>query len=121
MTERARFRLNDIKDAIVEIRTLLDDKTFASLNAERATRAAFERFLEIISEASRHIPEDWKAADAPEIPWRSIADLGNHIRHAYHKLDAEILWNVYEDSLGELEAAVDAILIKRFPNSPTSS
>jgi hypothetical protein len=33
---------------------------------------AVERGLEIMSEASRHIPDDLKAL-APDIPWRQIA------------------------------------------------
>jgi len=69
-------------------------------------RAAFERFLEIISQASRHVPDELKA-DAPDIPWRRIADIGNHIRHAYNKVDAGILWNIHAD--GELTLLSDAV------------
>ncbi len=42
----------------------------------------------------------------PLIPWIDIANIGNHIRHAYDSVDAEILWNVYRYELGALEAAV---------------
>lgn len=112
MAGRAIFRLRDMKDAIEQINALLDGRTFAALQADKVVRAAFERFLEILSEASRSVPDEWKDAADPQIPWRRIADLGNHIRHAYHKLDSEILWNVYEDHLGKLEAAVDEMLTK---------
>jgi uncharacterized protein with HEPN domain len=73
-------------------------------------RAAFERFLEIVSEASRHVPDDWKANYGPDIPWREVGDLGNVLRHAYHRTDVRALWLVYEDDLDPLEAAVDAML-----------
>lgn len=65
----------------------------------RVTMAAFERFLEILSEASRHIPETLKAK-TPEVPWRRVGDIGNHLRHAYHRVDAGVLWDIYES--GEL-------------------
>ena len=108
---RAVFRLRDIKENIARIRALLQDKTLSDLWHDHVTRAAFERFLEVMSESSRHVPVDWQA-EHPDIKWRQVADLGNHLRHAYHKTDFEILWNVYEWDLTPLEAAVDALLRK---------
>ncbi|RXF74366.1 HepT-like ribonuclease domain-containing protein [Hansschlegelia zhihuaiae] len=110
MIERIKFRLHDIEAAIRDIRELLDHKTINALYTERATRAAFERFLEILSEASRHVPEEWKAQCAPEIPWRRVADLGNQLRHGYKAIDVEILWTIYEDDLAALEHAVERML-----------
>ncbi len=95
---------------------MLDQKTFEQMRAEPVTRAAFERFLEIMSEASRHVPDQWKSAHGG-VPWRQVADLGNHLRHAYHRTDAEALWSIYEDDLGPLEAAVDAMLSARDPEA----
>ena len=112
MSERARFRLNDMKDAIEAIYELLDGKTYDALSSEKITRAAFERFLEIISEASRHVPDEWKIVDAPNIPWRNIENIGNHLRHAYQRVELIVLWKVYEDDLASLEAAVAKMLAK---------
>ena len=67
MDRRTVFRLRDIADAIEQIDLLLAPADFERLQADRVMRAAFERFLEIISEASRHIPAELKEA-APEIP-----------------------------------------------------
>lgn len=96
MDERTIFRLRDIVDAIDKIDLLLREKSFADMLGDPFMRAAFERFLEILSEASRHIPREMKDM-APDIEWRRIADIGNHIRHAYHRVDAEILWRLYAD------------------------
>jgi uncharacterized protein with HEPN domain len=112
MTERAVFRLRDMKQSIDDIRALLDGRSFDAMYNDKVRRAAFERFLEILSEASRHVPAEWKNSAAPTVPWKQIADLGNHIRHAYHRLDAEILWNIYEHDLDALEAAVENMLQK---------
>jgi uncharacterized protein with HEPN domain len=114
MTDRVYWRLTDMKAAITDIRTLLAGKQFAVLETDRATRAAFERFLEILSEASRHVPDAWKT-DHPDIPWRQVADLGNHVRHSYHRMDLEVLWTIYASELDALESAVDA-LIERAKN-----
>jgi len=54
---------------------------------------AVERGLEIISEATRHIPDDYKAL-APEIPWPQIAAIGNLLRHEYQRADNSAIWNI---------------------------
>lgn len=78
MDERTRYRLNDIADAIDQIDLLLRNLTFPDFVQDRVKRAACERFLEIISEASRHLPVEYKDQH-PAIPWRRIADVGNHL------------------------------------------
>lgn len=107
--DRARSRLRDILQAAADIRGLLDGRDLADVERDRVVRAAFERFLEVLSEASRHVPEAMKSRH-PDIPWRQIADIGNHLRHAYHRSDPEILWNVYRHDLDALEAACASLL-----------
>ena len=115
MTEdRSIWRLRDIKMCVMHIRSLLEGKAFEQVQNEPATRAAFERFLEILSEASRHVPDDWKS-EHEVIPWRQVADLGNHLRHSYHRTDALALWSIYTDDLDMLEASVDAMLMAHDP------
>lgn len=110
MPGRTISRLHDIVDAIEQIDLMLQGKTLSELSDNRVLRAAFERFLEIISEAARHLPDQLKNSQ-PEISWRRIADLGNHLRHAYHRTDPESLWRIYADGhLRELKAAVVRIL-----------
>jgi len=106
MADRTNFRLNDIIDAIDQIHALLNNKSYPDLTTDRVIKAAFERFLEILSEASRHIPESQKAT-RPDIPWRRVSDIGNHLRHAYDRVDSEILWEVY--SSGDLAALRGAV------------
>jgi uncharacterized protein with HEPN domain len=55
-------------------------------------RRAVERELEIISEASRHIPADLQEA-APEVPWREIAGIGIVLRHEYQRVADKIVWS----------------------------
>jgi uncharacterized protein with HEPN domain len=60
-----------------------------------------ERGLEIISEASRHLPETVKAAH-PEIPWVKVAGIGNVLRHSYDRIAPDILWKVAQNDLSTL-------------------
>jgi uncharacterized protein with HEPN domain len=105
--DRTIYRLRDIVDAIEQIEALLTGRGLSDVASDRVVRAALERFLEILSEASRHIPQEMKDT-APEIPWADVAAIGNHLRHAYHRVDFEILWRIHED--GELRALRAATL-----------
>jgi uncharacterized protein with HEPN domain len=116
MAGRTLWRLKDIKKPISDIRRLLSGKSLSAVEHDDDTQAAFERYLERLSEASRHIPADWKA-EFPQIPWRQIADLGNFMRHGYDKVDLGVLWSIYEHDLDALESVIDQLSVR--PESST--
>ena len=47
----------------------------ADIERDHVVSAALERFIEIISEASRHVPDGVKARQ-PEVPWPDVAAIG---------------------------------------------
>jgi len=67
-----------------------------------------QRAVEIISEASRSIP-DALANTRPEIPWKQVRGIGNVLRHEYESVSDRILWNVVVDELPRLKGAIEAI------------
>jgi uncharacterized protein with HEPN domain len=101
-------RIAHIDTAIDDIRGALAGQTKASFKDNMMLRLAVERLLEITSEASRHIPVDMKAKE-PNINWRRLADLGNWLRHAYHRTDPGILWDMIENDLEPLKIFVRRI------------
>jgi uncharacterized protein with HEPN domain len=118
MGDRSLLRLEHMVDAVEQIELLLADRSVDALSTDRVTRAAFERFLEIASEASRHLPDAWKD-EHPEIAWRRLADLGNRLRHAYNQVDVHLLWNVYAMNSGPLKDALQQLTAKhRIPAPP---
>jgi uncharacterized protein with HEPN domain len=110
MVERTVHRVRHIKDRIEKIRLILGELSFEDAAVHPAVWPAFERHLEVISEASRNIPDDWRTEFGPEIPWRQIAAIGNLLRHVYDRTDAQVLWSIYEHDLDQLEAAIDRML-----------
>lgn len=105
MARDPQVALGDILDAISGIRQALGSRDFEAFRADRMIRRAIEREIEIVSEASRHVPEDLKAQE-PEIPWREIAGIGNVFRHDYQSVSDRIVWNVVEVHIAPLERAV---------------
>jgi uncharacterized protein with HEPN domain len=102
-------RLAHIDEAIDNIRRMLAGRTRAAFVEDMMLRLAVERSLEIISEASRHIPPDLKAGEQT-INSRRLADLGNWLRHAYHRTDAGILWDMVQNDLEPLKTFVGQMI-----------
>ncbi|KRA48322.1 DUF86 domain-containing protein [Devosia sp. Root635] len=120
MPVSVRERLDHISQAIAEIRTILDGRTVEDIKTNRVLRLAFERLLEIISEASRYVPNDLREKYGQQIPWQQVADIGNLVRHVYHRTSTQALWDIYQNDLDLLEAAIDAMLAATPPAPPKS-
>ena len=67
-------RVQHMLEAIEDCENILRAKNRRAFATDRLTRLAVERALEIISEASRHIPKELKEREAT-IAWRRMADL----------------------------------------------
>ena len=108
MPRSVLLRLIDIRDAIDGIVNTLSDASFNVYEQNWAMQRAAERGLEIISEASRHVADEYKAL-APEIPWRQIAAIGNLLRHE-QRTDSSAIWNIVTEHLPALSNAVDGLI-----------
>jgi uncharacterized protein with HEPN domain len=102
-------RLVHVLESINTIQALLAKTTFENFTNDLLARLAVERCFEIISEASRRIPDEVKAREVT-INWRSLADLGNVLRHAYHRIDTRTLWNHAERDLPPLKAFAEQVM-----------
>jgi uncharacterized protein with HEPN domain len=101
-------RLQHILQALADVEALTRGKTVDDYLGDRFLRLAVERCLEIVSEASRFIPEELKARH-PTLPWRGIADFGNLLRHGYETIDHRRVWAIIEHDLAPLAAAIEAM------------
>ncbi|HKG84866.1 MAG TPA: HepT-like ribonuclease domain-containing protein [Beijerinckiaceae bacterium] len=110
--ERAPLELYDIEEAVQKLRHVLGDRSFEEIEKEFVLKAAAERFVEIISEASRRIRPDWKA-EHPEVPWSKVASIGNVLRHEYRYV--KVIPNLRGIDLEALETAVAHLMRKYDP------
>lgn len=99
-------RLLDIADASELIRREMQGLTLEAYEtADRRRQWTVERGIEIISEASRRLPDELKSRH-PEIPWPKVAGIGNVLRHNYEDVAAEVIWKLVQDDLPTLEAVI---------------
>jgi uncharacterized protein with HEPN domain len=94
-----------ILEAISNIEADLAGHDFDSFRSNRRVRQLIERNLEIISEASRRLPEELQQKE-PDIDWKAIAGIGNVLRHDDHESHPRILWETCRKDLKPLKTAV---------------
>jgi uncharacterized protein with HEPN domain len=95
-------RLTDIIEAIERVNSTLADVSLETFENDWQRQWLVERGVEIISEASRHLPDDVKSRN-PEIPWQKVAGIGNVLRHNYESIAAPVLWKLVQADLPILE------------------
>lgn len=103
-------RLRDIQEAIIRITkySVLGRQKFEE---DELVQIWIIHHLEIIGEAVRAIPQDFKNLH-PEVPWKRINGMRNVLVHVYFGVDKNVVWSVVEEDLPALKASVDAILNK---------
>jgi len=72
-------------------------------------QAAVERRLEIIGEAVKNIPEEYKNKNSA-IPWRIIASMRDNLIHEYFGIDAEIVWKTTQEDIPLLKNQIQKML-----------
>ena len=109
LDSRTRLALEHMLDAVVDLRALLGGKGQAEFAADRLCQRGVERCLKVVSEASRRLPAQLKAAH-PDIKWRSIAGIGNVLRHDDDEIDAGVVWQTATVEIEPLARLVQALL-----------
>lgn len=111
----ARAVLLDMSDNLRLAQDFVRGLDYDRFRRDRRTVYAVTRCFEIISEASRRLPEAMKARYSA-IPWRDIAGAGNICRHDYENVLERILWHTLEDDVPPLLAVVTEGLARLGPS-----
>ena len=110
MTRRdPRITLAQIRDAAHKAAALCREYTLESLLADWKATAALERFIEVVGEGVKRLPEDIKQQH-PDIPWREIAGTRDHLIHGYDIVDHQVLWDAVQIDIPRLLDLIDHLL-----------
>jgi uncharacterized protein with HEPN domain len=91
------------------VQRFLGDLDYEAFRDDQLRLYAVTRCLEIISEASRRLPEVLRARH-PSILWKEMTGAGNVYRHGYESVEAYDVWITIQDHLPALRTVVDAEL-----------
>ena len=84
---------------------------YESFQDDLRTVYAVTRCLEIISEASRRLPDTLKARHS-SIAWKDMAGAGNIYRHDYEDVAARHVWDTVQIDFPPLRLAIDNELVR---------
>ncbi len=110
-SKAAELALRDILDHLNLAEHFVAGFDYVTFRDDARTVYAVTRCLEIISEASRRLPDALKARQ-PSIEWKHMAAAGNIYRHDYEDVAAHYVWDTVRISLPPLRAVIDQELSK---------
>lgn len=70
---------------------------------------AIERALINIGEFCTHLSAEFRA-NYPDVPWKQIVGMRTQLAHAYHLIDANIVWNAASVNVPDLVKALKQTL-----------
>ena len=108
MDKDPQLYIRHILEAIANIEADTADDEFEVFRKDRRVRQLVERNLEILSAASRRLPNELKDQEA-HIPWRAIAGIGNVLRHDDHHTYPTVLWDTCKKDRVPLRDAIGRI------------
>lgn len=101
----ARNHFRDILESIEHIEMFLEDTDFAAYKADLKTKSAVERQVQIITEAAYRLGGEAEIL-CPGPDWTGLRGMGNILRHAYHRVDDQIIWDTVQSEFPPLKTAV---------------
>jgi uncharacterized protein with HEPN domain len=97
--------LQDILDAADDVENFVDNLTYGEFIKDRKTLNAVIRSIEIIGEATKHIPETIRAK-YEQVPWKQMAGMRDKLIHAYTGIDTETIWKAAKENIPQLKTTI---------------
>lgn len=101
--------ITHIFDAIKSIQTQMEGITKEQFEGSELLQGFVERKLEIIGEATKRIPDDFKQ-QYPNIPWKDMAGMRDILIHQYTEVDEDIVWKTITQKIPPLKENIESIL-----------
>ena len=99
----------DMVEAIGDIESFIKGMTYEDFIADKKTRNAVIRSVEVIGEAAAKLPDEIRSKE-PQMPWARIVGMRNRLVHEYFGIDNQILWKTVSESIPELNNEVKRLL-----------
>ncbi len=83
----------------------------AAFLGDETLKRAFVRSLEIIGEAVKQIPDDFRDR-YPQVEWRKMAGTRDKLIHDYLGVDYELVWDIVQSKIPDLRRSMEEIIAK---------
>lgn len=109
MSHSALEYLRHITDELNYLARQVKALTYGDFVKNETLQKAFIRSLEVIGEATKKIPDDFKNRYR-HIEWKAMAGMRDKLIHDYFGIDYEIVWDVVINKLPLLDRDLKEIL-----------
>ncbi|MFT6827850.1 MAG: hypothetical protein ACJAZV_001136 [Roseivirga sp.] len=100
--------LQHIKDEAVYLIEHSKGVSFDDFLNDPTLIRAYSRSLEIIGEATKKIPSDFRNR-YPDIEWRGMAGLRDKLIHDYFGIDYDLVWDVIQNKIPKLKLQLEVL------------
>jgi uncharacterized protein with HEPN domain len=100
--------IDDIEESIEKIKEYTKGITLEEFLGNTQIQDAVLRRLEIIGEAVRNLPSDFREEHS-EIPWNMIAGMRNVVAHEYFGINVKRVWKTIEKDIPELKSKIKGL------------
>ncbi len=112
MSERdVGFYVEDMLEFAQRAHDYASGLTEATLTIEQMRYDAILRNIELIGEAATHVPAEVRDM-AADVPWQMIIGARNRVAHGYLGIASETVWNILEQQIPALQAALRSLLAR---------
>lgn len=84
--------IHDIFENANKLKIFIKGLSFVDFQADEKTQYAIARALEIVGEAAKRVPMDFRNKH-PEIPWRKMAGMRDVLTHDYEGVSPSLLYH----------------------------
>jgi uncharacterized protein with HEPN domain len=112
--------VNDILEGIFKAEEFIKDMSFEDFEKDDKTVFATIRAMEIIGEASTHIPGELRE-EYSEIPWKRMIGMRNILIHQYFGFSKPIIWSTIKKRFPGLKEHLKKMLNDEMNKSIESS
>lgn len=109
MRKDPKVFLKHILNSIVAVEEYTKGISEDEFYSNRQIIDAVVRNFEIIGEATKNLPANFRAA-AIHIPWEKMAGMRNNLIHEYFGVDKQEVWNTAKEDLPALKKEIEILL-----------
>lgn len=101
--------LEDALTAMDKAESFVSGMSYEQFADDDKTVFAVVRAIEIVGEAVKHIPQDFRR-EFTDIPWRDMAGMRDVLIHEYFGIDLETVWKTVKEDIPKLKRPVREVL-----------
>jgi uncharacterized protein with HEPN domain len=112
MSKEPKEYLRHIIDECFYIISVSENLLFEDFMEDETLKRAVVRSLEIIGEATKKIPSDFKVK-RNTIQWKNMAGMRDRLIHDYIGVNYTIVWDVVKNKIPEIHIKISEFLVEK--------